>query len=257
MDKKQTHSVYYDDIKRCAYYSKGYCMLRDDTCKPSSLKCKRNKVAYKNTSLSLGITNNETVCKSTRSRNIYNPFVAERYGSNQKISEIFYDEQTTKLYVFKGFLNLSKENTTDYTMAIKDFWTGEERKVLVAYNSIRKRYYISYTQLQWLHKNKIYPAARFFECVDGTEAMEGTFFNPFSRLALYGYSVGQKGLDDEERRKILAYVIDYQIMSKSKIISHLQGLISLRDKRTDADFSCAINKWQKDIIFVNEYRKKY
>ena len=93
--------------------------------------------------------------------------------------------------------------------------------------------------------------------MDGTEAMEGTFFNPFSRLALYGYSVGQKGLNDEERRKILAYVIDYQIMSKSKIISHLQGLISLRDKRTDADFSCAINKWQKDIIFVNEYRKKY
>ena len=37
--------------------------------------------------------------------------------------------------------------------------------------------------------------------MDGTEAMEGTFFNPFSRLALYGYSVGQKGLNDEERRK--------------------------------------------------------
>ena len=39
--KKQTHSIYYDDIKSCAYYSKGYCMLRDDTCKPSSLKCKK------------------------------------------------------------------------------------------------------------------------------------------------------------------------------------------------------------------------
>ena len=109
------------------------------TCKPSSLKCKRNKAAYKNTALSLGTVNNETLSKTTRSRNIYNPFVAERYGSNQKISEIFYDEQTTKLYVFKGFLNLSKENTTDYTMAIKDFWAGEERKVLVAYNSIKKR----------------------------------------------------------------------------------------------------------------------
>ena len=30
MDKKQTHSIYYDDIKSCAYYSKGDCMLRDD-----------------------------------------------------------------------------------------------------------------------------------------------------------------------------------------------------------------------------------
>lgn len=184
--------MYVDDIKNCSYYRKGYCMLRDDACKTSSLKCKKNNIAYKNTSLSLGLTDKETKIRNTRRNHNYNPFVEERYGTNKKITEISYDEKTTRLYVFKGFLNLAKENITDYMMSVKDIWTGKERKVLVAYNSTKKRYYISYTQLQWLHKNKIYISAKLFECEDGTETMDGTMFNPFSRLALYGYSVGKK-----------------------------------------------------------------
>lgn len=126
-------------------------MLRDDTCKTSSLKCKKNNVAYKNTSLSLGL----------------------------------YDKET---------------------------------KIRIA----RRKYN----------------------------------YNPFSRLALYGYSVGKNGLNDEGRKQILIYIIEHQVMTKSKIISHLQGLISLRENRTDADFTSAISKWKKDIVFVNGYRTK-
>ena len=43
-------------------------------------------------------------------------------------------------------------------------------------------------------------------------------------------------------------------MSGYEIIEHLQGLISLREGRTDKDFSNAINNWREDIRFVNDYK---
>ena len=211
-------------------------------------------MAYKNTAMSIGLTNNETSNTISKKYNNYVPSIVERYGCNKEIVEISYDEDNTKLYVFKGFLNLDRKTTTDYTMRIKDLWTGREIKILVAYSSNTKKYYISYTQLQWLHSKKSYPAARFFESSDGSESMDGNMFNPFSRLALYGYSVGQKGLNDRERQEVLSYVIDNKVMYKSKIIAHLQGLICLRENRTDKDFSDAIRKWKMDINFVNGYK---
>lgn len=39
-----------------------------------------------------------------------------------------------------------------------------------------------------------------------------------------------------------------------EIVEHLQGLISLREERTDRDFSTAINNWREDIKFVNDYK---
>lgn len=61
-------------------------------------------------------------------------------------------------------------------------------------------------------------------------------------------------MTEKERQHILGYLIDYEILSKSRIISYLEYFISQREYSTK-DFSLAINKWQKDLNFVNEYRK--
>ena len=245
-----------NEIKHCSCYRNGYCTLRGDVCKPFTMKCKQNKNSFKNTFISLTISqSNEPAKKVNRVTKDYNPEVDERYGNNNKITSITNDANNSRLYVFKGFLNLPKENTIDYYMWTKDIATGKQIKVLVAYSNKTKKYYISHTQLKWLHEKKIFPAVQFFDSDDGTESMSGFMFHSFSRLAMYGYSTGKNGLEEHERRKILMHIINTNAMSRSGIISHLQGLINMREKRTDADFTVAISNWEKDIIFVDEYRK--
>ena len=38
-----------------------------------------------------------------------------------------------------------------------------------------------------------------------------------------------------------------------EIIKHLQGLIFLRNEQCNKDFSTAIEDWENDIIFIEEY----
>ena len=49
------------------------------------------------------------------------------------------------------------------------------------------------------------------------------------------------------------YVIDNKIMRGYEIIKHLQGLIFLRNEQYNKDFSTAIEDWENDIIFIEEY----
>lgn len=149
---------------------------------------------------------------------------------------------------------MAKQYTTDYYLLVKDIQTGREYRILVAYNSRTDRYYISETQLKWLHKRNIYPKTIFHASNDGSIPLITIDFQEFSKLAMYGYSAGKNGLKTSERRKVLKYVLDEKLMSGYEIVEHLQGLISLREERTDRDFSTAINNWREDIKFVNDYK---
>lgn len=74
-----------------------------------------------------------------------------------------------------------------------------------------------------------------------------------SVLMQYGYNVSQtEGLTQKERRKILAVIIDNNIMSKSEIISYLDFFISQRAGRSNMEI--AISKWENDRDFVAVYR---
>lgn len=245
-----------EKILSCPCYRKGNCTIRDDLCKPYSLKCIKNKKSFMPATFS-GTHSGKTepTRKVFRESKTYDPYVSERYGSNEVIRYINLGEGIPTLYVFKGFLNLSKKNTIDYYAKIEDIGTGRKHEILVAYNLKNNRYYISETYLRYLHKKKIYPNAIISACNEGTLPLITPDFNDISRLAMYGYSVGKNGLSIDERRKIIRHVIDNKIMRKYEIIEHLQGLINLRAKREDADFTVAISSWQSDIIFINEYYK--
>ena len=74
-----------------------------------------------------------------------------------------------------------------------------------------------------------------------------------SILAAYGYSVNQQdGLTDEQRQRILSFVIDNGIMDRYECINHLEFCISIR--RGKFNMRNAIDKWESDIEFL--YKKE-
>ena len=241
------------EVQHCSYRkSNNYCLMRDDKCVPNSLKCKKNKRVFGNGSLAPAVSESNPKRTGTR---MYNPLHEERYGINVKVTTLPEGTKVT-LNVFKGFLNLSKKDTIDYYVHVRNIKTGTKYKIVVAYNKQTGKYYISDTQLRWLHKREVYPDVIIQPSNDGSEPLITIDFQEFSKLALYGYSAGKHGLDKSDRHKILKHVLDNDIMQKYEIIEHLQGLISLRTERTDRDFSTAIKNWREDIQFVNDYKKK-
>ena len=74
-----------------------------------------------------------------------------------------------------------------------------------------------------------------------------------SILRKCGYTVSQTaGLSSPERWKILANVIDHDVLSKIEIQSYIRKQISLHAK-----YELAIDKWKTDDDFVSGYNKGY
>lgn len=244
------------DLIFCPCYRKKYCILRDDYCIPYSLKCIRNKKSFSKPVMAAEPSYTRADKRSYSGSSTYNPLVDERYGNNKDIKVLNKNGEIVLLYVFKGFLNLKQEDTIDYYVMAKDIRSGRECRLTVAFNKRMERYYISDTQLKWLHKKDIYPNMIFNVCNEGSRPLITGDFQEFSKLALYGYSVGKNGMKAKDRHRILAHVLDNKIMYRYEIIEHLQGLIMLREMRSDKDFSAAINDWREDIIFINDYESK-
>lgn len=78
-------------------------------------------------------------------------------------------------------------------------------------------------------------------------------FSEQTWLSVCGYKVGRNGLSKYERRQILKYIVDEELMSRHEIIDYLYGFIGLREYRWDCDFSGAIEDWNDDIKFLREY----
>ena len=88
--------------------------------------------------------------------------------------------------------------------------------------------------------------------------MKNSLFNGIklaqeSILMQFGYTVSQEeGLSSMQRQKILAVLIDNEILSKSEIISYLDFFICQRQYQSK--YEMAISKWETDREFVEEYR---
>lgn len=95
--------------------------------------------------------------------------------------------------------------------------------------------------------------------IDKYESLKHPDYNYFGKLneksilMNYGYSVEKrKELSEEERRNILAFMMDNKIIRKSKIIDYLKWFISINKNQENKQN--AISKWDKDIKYVYEYR---
>lgn len=74
-----------------------------------------------------------------------------------------------------------------------------------------------------------------------------------SILMQYGYTVSQgEGLSDARRRKILAVLVDNEILTRSDIIGYLDFFINQRQYQHK--YEKAIAKWESDREFISGYK---
>ena len=72
-----------------------------------------------------------------------------------------------------------------------------------------------------------------------------------SELMIYGYSARADGPSEYERQSLLAYLMSYDILPKSRIIAILQDHINYNGRKVNMEN--AVSKWEADIDFVNNY----
>lgn len=82
-------------------------------------------------------------------------------------------------------------------------------------------------------------------------------FDLESPLYLCGYNVSQQNaLKDEDRHRILSFVIDVGILTLKDVESYITTFINLRKNRATMDI--AISKWKKDLGWLHSnYGNKY
>lgn len=99
---------------------------------------------------------------------------------------------------------------------------------------------------------------RFIESLDKIDIQNGFLSNLESPLHLNGYNVNQNSaLTENDRRCIIKFVIDNNILNKSEVINFLSMFIDMAEKRHSADMTKAIAKWKNDLDWVNNYNIIY
>lgn len=72
-----------------------------------------------------------------------------------------------------------------------------------------------------------------------------------SELRLYGYSVSQtEAIPQSDRQALLKQLVDNGLISKQKIIQHLEWLIRTHEYNDQYDNACY--KWKKDLQYIND-----
>lgn len=70
-----------------------------------------------------------------------------------------------------------------------------------------------------------------------------------------GYNVNSNSsLTTVQRRNILEHIIDENVCSKARVISHLDKMINLFSRQKRKDMSSAIQKWEGDRDFIEKYK---
>lgn len=73
----------------------------------------------------------------------------------------------------------------------------------------------------------------------------------FSKLKLYGYTVGRNGMNTSSRHDLLDFILKNHLMTASEIKTHLQFNIRYIGSKSNMDD--AIGDWENDIDYINDY----
>ncbi len=135
------------------------------------------------------------------------------------------------------------------------------KRVSAGYCPVCNTYFIMQSTYEKL-KNIGIPCCRIIDSktYEGHDSSGSMDLADESILMQYGYNVNQnEDLSEKTRHKILALMIDNEILSKSEIIGYLDFFISQR--QFNSKYEMAISKWELDADFVRDYReghyKKY
>lgn len=121
------------------------------------------------------------------------------------------------------------------------------------YCSDCKLYYILESEYEKIRR-KGTPLCQIFEEIKYLNNISNKFdLNYESILYSFGYNVNaQNNLSDKQRFKILTFIIDNGILSKTEVISYLNYFINMRIGRKE--YQNAISKWKTDINALNKYK---
>lgn len=156
----------------------------------------------------------------------------------------------TTVYVYRGSIRCHSCHHMEEVRVILPSESNDFR-FYAEYCHECKKYLMKYDDYEtYLKRFKLFPSKVVL-------TGNSTLFDEFGRaeqspLHLNGYSVGvEAGLSAKERQKILAYVVDYGILDKRKVLDYLEMFIAtnIANKR----FQSAIIKWQEDKQFLLDY----
>ena len=164
-----------------------------------------------------------------------------------------FDQTKSILYVYGGGTIICRKDNHDVFDVNCEIETLEEHAVISAqYCATCKRFTISeMSYYSFLKKYKFLPVIIRFVDSKGRPYPDGIKQDK-SPLMLAGYSVSQKaGLDETTRHRLLAFLIDKNIIKKYKIIDYLEYYISYN--MNNPSQGLAISKWENDLNFVLRY----
>ena len=139
-------------------------------------------------------------------------------------------EPVTALFYYAG-CSYPTKMTVYYSKTDGKYYIDE-----ITYQNFRRRYGLPYVSL---------------ESVPGEHYANPAFLADMSPLFLYGYNVREGETSLQERRSILARLMDYKLMEKIKIHNYLCSFINRNE--TNPGMENAVEKWKEDLAFVDEY----
>ena len=154
--------------------------------------------------------------------------------------------------LFSRFLScaINKHQLKYYHAKVKDLKADKNTQYIACliYCCECNRYYMDLTQYnQKFRRHEILPNFKIYY-----DESIFTGYNNFklqSELSLYGYNA-RKTTPKSYRQHVLYDVISNNLMTKGEVVSHLQGLISLSEPRSN--MRDVIKRYAEDIMFIHE-----
>lgn len=161
-----------------------------------------------------------------------------------------------QIYDGKGLCREHGDLTECATVWTSGSRNPEPQPIVVYYCPICDEYYVNRDRyLQFCKRNGIPPFRLYSDDFSHSPYSNTERFgtlNDESVLKLYGYDVSQSSsLSIRQRRDLLDDLIDSGILSKARIISHLEWLIRMHKNGPYHHAACAA--WRSDIAYIEQY----
>lgn len=188
-----------------------------------------------------------------RERNVIQQKV-KMIDNDIKLETIKPEYQDLILFVYKNNkpCHCNKKRQTSISAKYKTM-RGREVILNAQYCSRCNKCFINYSQFK-IYQEKYGAILGNIRFVEQSKKYKGDFGNLAleSVLKLYGYTVNQTdNLKDQERHKILANLVEYDILSKNDIIEYLQYFINR--SKNQRKLIIAVRKWKRDLVWIQDY----
>lgn len=231
----------------CHYFKNEMCMYWKIPCNKNSLHC------VKKTYLSV---EHESEEKRRQREKQLEEKLRQEQNELKKLPRIGVKDFVVRGNIFKCIHNHHTVENLDATVLVIDR-KDKQRLVRISAGHCKKcnTYFIMESTFRRLKESYSHIVCRI--CDEKT--YQKSYYMGEMQLAQesilmqYGYNVSETtGLSSTARQKILAVMIDNNILSKSGIISYLDFFIRQRSHMSNME--TAISKWEEDEEFVEHYR---